>query len=283
MSVLRRAKLRTPDGIESIEYPLGVEAENVEVANQENLSQRLVRIDEDLEKNEEDIAAVSELAGTNKQNIGAAEVRIDALERRSASVDKKPYYFNTVADMKAYQKLIEGDMVITLGYYNANDGGGAEYKIVNGSYINDGGNYHKLNNGFFAELIIKGNKINVKQFGAKGDGITDDTAFIQHALNNGGTIIIPYGTYMIDAVVRLSCISNTNIIIQEKAVLQAIPNNSGSYAILQIVECNNISISGGHFNGDLLGHIGTTGQAGHGIKIRNGKGIYLDNIEISNC
>ena len=85
MSVLRRAKLRTPDGTESIEYPLGVEAENVEVANQENLSQRLVRIDEDLEKNEEDIAAVTELAGTNKQNIGAAEVRIDALERRNAS------------------------------------------------------------------------------------------------------------------------------------------------------------------------------------------------------
>lgn len=84
MSVLRRAKLRTPDGEESIEYPLGVDAENVEVANQENLSQRLVRIDEDLEKNEEDIAAVSELAGTNKQNIGAAEIRIDALEKKSS-------------------------------------------------------------------------------------------------------------------------------------------------------------------------------------------------------
>ena len=130
MSVLRRAKLRTPDGTESIEYPLGVDAENVEVANQENLSQRLVRIDEDLEKNEEDIAAVNEIAGTNRQNIGANEIRIDALERRSMSVDKKPYYFDTVADMKAYQGLKAGDMVITLGYYNANDGGGAEYRIV---------------------------------------------------------------------------------------------------------------------------------------------------------
>ena len=54
MSVLKRAKLRTPDGTESIEYPLGVEAENVEVANRENLSQRLARIDEDLENNEKD-------------------------------------------------------------------------------------------------------------------------------------------------------------------------------------------------------------------------------------
>lgn len=83
MSVLRRAKLRTPDGTESIEYPLGVEAKNVEVANRENLSQRLVRIDRDLEKNEEDIATINEIAGKNKQNIGTAEVRINSLEKKN--------------------------------------------------------------------------------------------------------------------------------------------------------------------------------------------------------
>lgn len=99
MFVLRRVKLRTPDGTESIEYPLGVEAKNVEVANQENLSQRLVRIDEDLEKNKEDIAAVSELAGTNKQNIGANEIRIDALE-------KKNNY--TVSSLKTDALIIKG-------------------------------------------------------------------------------------------------------------------------------------------------------------------------------
>ena len=154
MSVLRRAKLRTPDGTESIEYPLGVEAENVEVANGENLSQRLARIDEDLEKNEEDIAAVNELAGRNKQNIGANEIRIDALERRNASVDKKPYYFDTIADMKAYQELKAGDMAITLGYYTANDGGAKLYKIVDdNSLVDDGGSVIDLENGLKAELI----------------------------------------------------------------------------------------------------------------------------------
>lgn len=99
MSVLRRAKLRTPDGTESIEYPLGVDAENVEVTNRENLSQRLARIDEDLEENEEDIAAVSELAGTNRQNIGAVEVRVDALEQ------KNNY---TVSSLKTDTLIIEG-------------------------------------------------------------------------------------------------------------------------------------------------------------------------------
>lgn len=192
MSVLRRVKLRTPDGIESIEYPLGVEAENVEVANGENLSQRLARINEDLENNEEDIAAVSELAGTNKQNIGANEIRIDALERRSASVDKKPYYFDTVADMKAYQGLKEGDMAITLGYYSANDGGNGEYIIINDSnQTADNGSIHDLSNGFKAELIVN-NSINVKLFGAKGDGASDDTQFINNTFSYAETKTINY-------------------------------------------------------------------------------------------
>lgn len=192
MSVLRRAKLRTPDGTESIEYPLGVEAENVEVANGENLSQRLARIDEDLEKNEEDIAAVSELAGRNKQNIGANEIRIDALERRSASVDKKPYYFDTVADMKAYQKLKVGDMAITLGYYEKNDGGGATYCIrsKNNSDVEDNMTIYFVGNNLVAELV-KDNIINILQLGAKADGVSDDTEIINFAFNNYDNVEFP--------------------------------------------------------------------------------------------
>lgn len=199
MSVLRRAKLRTPDGIESIEYPLGVDAENVEVANGENLSQRLARIDEDLEKNEEDIAAVNELAGINKQNIGANEIRIDALERRSASVNKKPYYFDTVADMKAYQELKAGDMVITLGYYSPNDGGGATYLIreKTSSDVEDGGSIHFTVTNLVSELIVENETVNVKQFGAKGDGETDDTEKIKKAIGKAKNLYFPSGTYKI--------------------------------------------------------------------------------------
>lgn len=95
-------------------------------------------------------------------------------------LNKKPYYYNSIVDMKTDSKLKAGDMAITLGYYNINDGGAAEYKIINGSYTDDGGSYHQLDNGLFAELIIKDNGLNVHQFGAKGDGITDDWQAIQN-------------------------------------------------------------------------------------------------------
>jgi Pectate lyase superfamily protein len=47
-------------------------------------------------------------------------------------------------------------------------------------------------------------ELNVKHFGAKGDGVTDDTTNVGHAFNalpsTGGTIIFPPGTYQIGAI-----------------------------------------------------------------------------------
>jgi len=41
--------------------------------------------------------------------------------------------------------------------------------------------------------------VNVKDFGAVGDGVADDTAAIQAALSLGGDIYFPEGTYLVDA------------------------------------------------------------------------------------
>ena len=89
--------------------------------------------------------------------IGAEAKNIETNDGDSVQLklNKKPYYYNSVADMKADTKLKAGDMVVTLGYYTANDGGRAEYKIVSGTYIDDGGSYHQLDNNLYAELIIK--------------------------------------------------------------------------------------------------------------------------------
>jgi len=46
--------------------------------------------------------------------------------------------------------------------------------------------------------------VNVRDKGAKGDGRTDDTEAIQAAIDEvggtGGTVLVPQGTYMVDAV-----------------------------------------------------------------------------------
>ena len=40
--------------------------------------------------------------------------------------------------------------------------------------------------------------INVKNFGARGDGETDDSAAIQSAIDSGGKLLFfPFGTYLI--------------------------------------------------------------------------------------
>lgn len=39
--------------------------------------------------------------------------------------------------------------------------------------------------------------VNVQDYGAEGDGIADDTVAIYNAIQNGGTIYFPYGTYLL--------------------------------------------------------------------------------------
>jgi len=56
--------------------------------------------------------------------------------------------------------------------------------------------------------MIEGAPVNVKDFGAVGDGVTDDTAAIQAALDsvgpNGGQIVVPVGTYKITGRITIT-------------------------------------------------------------------------------
>lgn len=109
--------------------------------------------------------------------------------------------YESIAQMKADTKLKEGYHVKTKGYYEANDGGHGEYIIVDDdTLVDDGGSIHVLTNGLRAKLINI--KVNVKQFGAKGDDIHDDTLMIQTSINyvydnNINEVFIPFGTYNI--------------------------------------------------------------------------------------
>ena len=141
--------------------------------------------------------------------IGVEAKNVDCPDGESVEykLNKKPYYYDTVADMKADINLKAGDMAVTLGYYNINDGGGANYVIVSNANSNSK-HYEKLINNLKAELIV-GLELNIKQMGAYGDNVHDDSNIIRTALayiyraepqkgwRHCRTIYFPHGKYLI--------------------------------------------------------------------------------------
>ena len=218
--------------------------------------------------------------------IGANAKDID-LQYNGSNVEntlkKKPYYYDSVAEMKLDDTLKEGDMAITLGYYEANDGGGAEYEIGNFSEEDalsyEGGMIHTLASNLKAKIIIYGGKINVDQFGAKGDGITDDTEAIQKAINSASTIFFSSKTYMINAETSLYPQNSSHIILNNNTILKVIPNSNSNYEIFDIKGKDNVIIEGGILEGDKDTHLGSDGQWGMGISINgNSENILIKNM-----
>lgn len=161
--------------------------------------------------------------------------------------------FNTVNDMKNATNIINGSFVETYGFYTLNDGGNALYKIRNITNEDVVDNITLIpiitNENLIAELIYN-KEINIKQFGAKGNGVTDDTNAIQAALNrvpNNSAIYFPYGTYLTTAPLvfktnskNLRLYSNGKSIIKANhtgdcLVLTALNENYGNHVIENLV------------------------------------------------
>lgn len=130
----------------------------------------------------------------------AENINVDG-ESVKTKLGKKPYYYDTVADMKADTKLKAGDMAATLGYYSVNDGGRAEYKIVNA--ISQTDCQEELNNNLFATLIVN-DYVTPEMFGAYGDGIHDDSAVIQKLVSLGKTILFENKTYKCNNTITIN-------------------------------------------------------------------------------
>lgn len=96
-------------------------------------------------------------------------------------LNKKPYYYNTVADMKSDNSLKQGDMAVTLGYYSVNDGGNATYRIVNDELETD--YQEELENGKYASLIIENGEVNARQVGMINEEDIDNSLIFQKVIN----------------------------------------------------------------------------------------------------
>lgn len=127
---------------------------------------------------------------------------------------KAIFGYDNVASMKQATNLINGSYTKTLGYYSKNDGGGAFYKIrtkTNDDVIDNVTiiPLSESSNNLIAELIIE-YEMNSKCFNIIGDGVTDDSDALQHALNITNIVCNKNESYKITKTIYVNHSLNGN-------------------------------------------------------------------------
>lgn len=121
--------------------------------------------------------------------------------------------------------------------------------------------------------------ITPEMFGAKGDGITDDTEAINSALNCSGVISFSTKTYLVDASIFLNVKSNS-VINLNWATIKVIPNNLPRHYAFNVENVENVVIQNGVVIGERDEHTGDEGEWGFGIRIQNSKNVSVRNVTI---
>jgi parallel beta-helix repeat protein len=141
----------------------------------------------------------------------------------------------------------------------------------------------------------KPNMVNVEHFGAKGDGVTDDTASINNAIDslpNGGIVLIPAGkTYIIEGWADGTMpdmptggiqLKDNITLIMSGATLKLKPSNKDSHACITIAKANNVKITGGTLIGERYQHTNESadgfGQWGYGVAVVGSNDVYIENV-----
>lgn len=107
---------------------------------------------------------------------------------------------DSIAQLRALPKLLYGRAYVT-GYYAPHDGGGGAYQL-------DANDTTSLDNGGTIIVASDGGRwklqtwqpVSLKQYGAKIDGTTKDTAAVTSALKNSLDVYHPGGTCLIDPI-----------------------------------------------------------------------------------
>lgn len=144
---------------------------------------------------------------------------------------------------------------------------------------------------------IKKKAISVEDFGAVGDGITDDTVHFQRALDEAArkniTLIVPAKTYLVSPLKyrdRSSfdwwCLivpNNSIIYFEDGAKLKLADNAPETTRILVISEVSNVRIFG-HVEIDGNAFSVTNGDEHmHGIFIYDSKDVFIESAYVHNC
>lgn len=280
------------DGIGGIEKNVASAKESADKAEECYVGSKALNDSMTLSKNELDerIANITDNASDMAEVIDARA----GYTNLGLRLDKKPCFFNSVDEMKTSNKLKNGDVVETLGYYEINDGGAGTYKIrtKNTNDIIDNGSIIEISNELVAELII-GDVLNVKQFGAKGDGITDDYQSIQNVLDFAKPGNIVYFPRTNNANGKPSYLINSGLVLNKNEVtLKSESKTEYLEGIYSPEEITLLTING---YGCVVNNMAFYGNGNYNIKATN-NGINIDrtsngdleeysnlDTEINNC
>lgn len=183
---------------------------------------------------------------------------------------------DSVTTMKAY--IVPGtvDGVELLGYYTAGDGGA---QIVART---TGGGPGRFRSGDGAWWVLAVAMPNARQFGAKGDGIADDTVPLQAGITFVGndTLIIPDGTYNYSATLSVVSGLHPTIVGQSAGgtILNSTSLTAGGIAFTN--PPNAFFSGGGVFNVTLRGSPtpASTFSTGTGVLVEGAN----DNFSLAN-
>ena len=204
------------------------------------------------------------------------------------------YEFNNVAELKTADfstlGINEGDYVSTKGYYSAGDSGQGVYRIQNEIIIRDDGKEIYDDGG---QIIACDNQINKKnmravlqsadgvvsvaQYGAVGDGVTDDSVALEKAFSSNFSVIyLEKGkNYYCASTININEIKDMTIEGQG-AILFADNHSQGEWDKLMILfGPENYCVKNIRFELRCTKYIGMTGLA----SMYNGNNFGFDHCE----
>ena len=190
----------------------------------------------------------------------------------------------TALDMISDTNMQVGNYISTVGYSVAGDGGDNLYVVVaGGTGTDDGGSYLDLDNGLQAHGLFPGGAVNVKQFGAVGDGATDDgvscraaSSYLYYA--GGGILSIPAGTYKIlrsGSSTTAWGIQSTINIYGDGVGVTTLTCGAETASLISFSGVSDCSIN--HLSIDCSGQ-----TAGHGIRLASVSGVSCNYLHITN-